>query len=349
MTRAHVRVRTLALAAVCVALLACNLFISTPSPSPTATATLTPSATPSPTPTASPSPSPSPRPNPTTGPATYTNGGLGYRVQIPAGWRRSECLTTRGEQKVPYFETFTTATVDEELGTDTGPASDVVTIRSEDAAGLTPLQWLSTGRIGTGAGQRFESTTFDGKEAARIVVIATNTPIAYVVPGRGHMYILQRGQRVFEPNTATAANALINSFHVLTDADLAGAPFATTPPAPTRSAEDVAAAIAKGFTDKDTAVLEGVAWFCLTQAVENGGGSFGSTPKTLRDLKAKFANGLAVTAQATPFTDQRPDAAAIKGTWTDPGQPKRNVTFMIVKVGPTWYFDGWILGSPVTP
>ena len=59
--------------------------------------------------------------------------------EIPAGWRRSQCQTTRGDPKVPFVETFTTGTVDEELGTDIGPASDVVYIRSEDAAGLTAL------------------------------------------------------------------------------------------------------------------------------------------------------------------------------------------------------------------
>src|SRR5207248_6280522 len=145
------------------------------------------SIAPTSTATATPSPTASPRPNPTTGPGTYVNAALGYRVVIPAGWRRSACVTTRGDPRVPYVETFTTASVDEEIGTDTGPASDTVSIRTEDAAGLTAQQWLSTGRLGTAVGQRFESTTFDGRDAARIVVIATNTPIAYVVPARGHM------------------------------------------------------------------------------------------------------------------------------------------------------------------
>ena len=51
--------------------------------------------------------------------------------------------------------------------------------------------------------------------------------------------------------------------------------------------------------------------------------------------------------QAQPFTDQRADYAAIKGTWADPGKPALNVTFTIVKIGPTWYWDGWIDGQPV--
>src|SRR5438046_6220196 len=184
-------------------LVACNPFSAAPSPSPTPSAAQS-AATVSPTPTATSSPAATAtaRPNPTTGPGTYTNAGLAYRVDIPNGWRRSACQTTRGDPKVPFVETFTTAPVDEEIGTDIGPASDVVIIRVEDAAGLTALQWLSSGRAGTAVGQRFESTTFDGKDAARIVVIATGTPIAFVVPARGRMYVLSRGQRVFDPSTA---------------------------------------------------------------------------------------------------------------------------------------------------
>src|SRR5437773_941292 len=268
--------RIIALIALAAILAGCGLF-ATPSPSPTvsasaqATATATVQATATPTP----APTPSPRPNPTAGPGTYTNAGLGYRVEIPAGWRRSQCQTTRGDPKVPFVETFTTGTVDEELGTDIGPASDVVYIRSEDAAGLTALQWLSS-RGGAGTGSRFESFTFDGKDAARAVPIAGGAATAFVVPGRGRMFVLSRGQRVFEPNTAVGANALINSFHVLTDAELAGPPFATPTPGPTRTAEDVAGAVAKGFTQKDTTALEPMAWACLTHGVENGGAGLAS-------------------------------------------------------------------------
>ena len=336
--------RALVLLVLAATLSGCSLF-TTPAPSPTATASAAATsgapATTAPATTA-PAPTPSPRPNPTAGPGTYVNAGLAYRVDLPVGWRRSACQTTRGDPKVPFVETFTTGTVEEETGTDTGPATDVVIVRVEDAAGLTPLQWLSSGRVGTAAGQRFESTTFDGKDAARVVVIATNTPIAYVVPARGRMYILQRGQRTFDPSSATSANALISSFHALTDAELAGPPFATPTPGPTRTAEDVASAIAKGFGQKDTTVLAAVASPCLTHAMENAGSTFTATARALSDLRASFANGLVVTAQETPFTDQKPDSATIKGTWTDPGKPAKNVSFLIVHVGQTWYWDGWV-------
>ena len=138
--------RGLTFLALAATLCTCGLF-ATPAPSPTATASpAATSAAPATTaPVATTAPPPSPRPNPTAGPGTYVNAGLAYRVDLPASWRRSACQTTRGDPKVPYVETFTTGAVEEETGTDTGPATDVVIVRVEDAAGLTALQWLSSG------------------------------------------------------------------------------------------------------------------------------------------------------------------------------------------------------------
>ena len=334
--------RNLAVLALASSLVACGLFTAAPSPSPTATTAVTsapPTATA--TATATVAPSPSPRPNPTAGPATYTNGGLGYRVDLPAGWRRSACQTTRGDAKVPYAETFTTGSVDEEFGSDIGPSTDVVTIRTEDAAGLTAAQWFANGRFGSGAGLRLDSTTLDGKDAGRIVMIATGAVVAYVVPGRGHMHILQRGQRVFDQSATAAATALINSFHVLTDAELAGPPFASATPGPARSSDEVGDALAKAFTQKDTAMLQTIASPCLTHAIENAGGTFAASSRVLKDLGTSFTNGLVVTVDPKTVLDQRADLVSIKGTWTDPGKAPKNVSFQIVRVGQTWYWDGW--------
>src|SRR5437773_5788539 len=99
-----------------------------PSPSVTTTATVTASATASAAPT---SPPPTRRPNPTAGPGTYTSLALGYRVDVPAGWRRSSCQSS-AIASVGAVETFTTAPVDSESGSDTGAAQDVVLLRVED-------------------------------------------------------------------------------------------------------------------------------------------------------------------------------------------------------------------------
>src|SRR5512140_279376 len=106
-------------------------------------------------PAATASASPTLRPNVTLGPGTYTSLALGYRVDLPHGWRRSDCLTTPGLTQPPGSETFTPASVDEESGSDIGPHQEVVEIRVEDSASLTARAWLE--RLGGSIDTRIET------------------------------------------------------------------------------------------------------------------------------------------------------------------------------------------------
>ncbi len=316
-----------------------------PSASLSTSAPATPAATPAAT--SSPPPSPTLQPDPTAGPGTYTSIALAYRVDIPAGWRRSACQSTRGLTRPPGTETFTSATVDEESGSDTGPAQDVVQIHVEDAAGITPLQWLESGKLGLSTATRFEAATVDGHAAARVLATDTGAVGAIVVGARGLIYALSRGIREPTPASQQAAAALMGSLHVLTDTELATAraTIVSPSPPPLRSAEDVAAALARGFTQKDTGVLATVADACLTHAMEQAGGSFRATPKVLSDMQRSFANGFVATVQPA-VTYETADQASALGTWQDPGRARKNVRHMIVRVGTTWYWTGWIDLAP---
>lgn len=313
-----------------------------------APASLTPTHSAAPTVTAA--PSPTPRANPTQGPGTYAGTALGYRIDLPAGWRRSACQSTRALARPPGSETFTVASIDEESGGDVGGAQqDVVVVHAEEAAGQTPMQWLQSGRLGLSLSTRFEPTTLDGREAARMLETEGGRATAYAVAARGLMYVLSRGHR--EPTAASeqAATELIRSFHVLTDAELAAArgTIATPSPAPARTAEEVAAALARGFAQKDTTVLAIVADPCLTHGVEQGGAGFASTSKVLGDIQRSFTNGFVATVQQGPLEDRSTANATVRGTWQDPGQPQKNVKFMLMAVGNTWYWSGWIDLQPV--
>lgn len=242
------------------------------------------------------------------------------------------------------------ATVDEESGGDVGGAQqDVVVVHAEDAAGQTPMQWLQSGRLGLSISTRFEATTVDGKEAARMLDADNGRATAYAVAARGLMYVLSRGQR--EPTAASepGATAIIRSFHVLTDAELsaARATIATPSPAPSRTAEDVVAALARGFAQKDTTVLANVADACLTHGVEQGGAGFASTSRVLGDMQRSFASGFVATVRQGPLEDRTAFNATVRGTWQDPSQPQKNVKFMLMAVGNTWYWSGWIDLQPV--
>ena len=307
-----------------------------------------PIATAAPSPSLSPTPSPTPtrKPNPTAAPGIYTSLGYGYSVEIPSGWRRSACQSTNDPTEIPGIETFTNATVEAETGTDTGPANDVVNIRIEDnAGGQTALGWLESGRMGFGGGTKFEKVTFDGNPDAARIVTTDGTSVAYVVNARFLFYAVSRGLREPTPAAEASARALMTSLHILRNAELAEAraTLASPPAPPTRSAEEVADTLVRGFSLKDTSVLSTVASACLSSALENAGVGFSASSKFLSNIQAAFTNGFVATIQARPIefaSGARVTGATISGTWKDAGQPQRNVKLMMQKVGNTWYWIG---------
>ena len=339
----------LSLVALALLSVACGSRAETPgtalTSSPSATATATPAATASAAPT--PSLAATLKPNPTAGPGVYTSLAYAYRVELPSGWRRSECQSTRDPSQPPGVETFTNATVEAESGTDTGPAQDVMLVRvEENAGGQTALGWLESGKMGFSMGSKFEKITFDNNpDAARIVTTDGALTVAIVVNARFRTYAVSRGLREPTPATEAAARALMTSLHILRDNELAeaNATLATPPPAPARSAEEVADALARGFSQRDATVLKTVALDCLDTAAENAGGSFRATSVALTEIQRSFANGLVVNAQARPIEfapASQPTGATIRATWTDAGKAARNVKLMMQKIGNTWYWQG---------
>jgi hypothetical protein len=276
----------------------------------------------------------------------YTSLGYGYRVELPTGWRRSACQSTMELGEVPGIEAFTNATIDEESGTDTGPANDVVIVRIEDnAGGQTALNWLESGKMGFSVGSKFEQITFDGNPDAARIVTTGGVAVAYVINARFLIYAVSRGLRDPTPASNAAAAALMTSLHILRNAELAEAraTLASPPAPPTRSAEEVADTLARGFSQKDTSVLATVASACLSSALENAGAGFSASSKFLSNMQTGFANGFVATIQARPIefaSGSRVTGATINGTWKDVGQPQRNVKLMMQKAGNTWYWIG---------
>lgn len=312
---------------------------------PTASATATRAATPTQAATVTPSPSPTPRPNPTVGPGTYTSVALAYRVDIPQGWRRSACQSTRGITQPPAVEAFTAASVDEESGTDMGAGQDIVDVMVQPSGGQTALAWLESGKMGFSTQSHFEKATIDGKDAARVVPNDGSPSGVMAIAARGNIYALTQGVRgTIASANGRSALALMNSIHILSDAELQSAKttLATPAPEPLRSAEDVADTLARGFAQKDTAVLASVASPCLTLGFEQAGPSFSSTSKALARLQQSFAAGLVVTVQPRPLLDQTQYNANVRFTCTLAGKPTTTAKLMLVNVGGTWYWDGWL-------
>lgn len=304
----------------------------------------------SPTPTASvnvsPSPqaSPSPVPSPSAGPGTYTSLAFEYRLELPAGWRYSQCQSGEdiGGTVARRHEGVTSASVDDEAWGHTGPTQPFVSVSIVDnPAGRTALQWLTEG--GLGFGNTFDRATVDGRDGAQILS-SSREVTTLVTAARGRIYAISGlGPQGVTPD----ARRVMNSLHVLDDAELATAraTIATPPPTAPRSAELVADTLARGFSQKDVTVLATVAWACLSQGLEQSGASGSSATRALETLRKAFAAGLTVNVAPRPVTVQAGGYGGVEGVWTEAGQAPRRVAMNFLKRGDTWYWFGWVLGA----
>lgn len=309
-----------------------------------------PAVSTSPTPTASLAASPTPQatatraPNTTAGPGRFTSLEFEYRLELPAGWRYSQCQSGEdiGGPVQSRHEGFTPASVDDEGWGHTGPTQAVVTVIIQDnPAGRTALQWLSDG--GLGFGNTFERATVDGRDGAQIIASSRDVT-TLVTAARGRIYAISGiGPQGITPD----ARRVMNSLHVLDDGELATAraTIATPPPTAARSPEAVADTVAHGFSQKDVTVLATVAWACIVQGLQHSGASGSSATRALDDVRKAFAAGLTVTIAPRPVTVQAGGYGGVEGVWTEAGQAPRHVSINFLKRGDTWYWFGWILGA----
>jgi hypothetical protein len=283
----------------------------------------------------------------------YTSVALAYRVELPEGWRRSSCESSSEPQHLPAVEGFTSATIGDEVSSDMGPNNPGVRVMvEENTAKQTALQWLESGKIGSSLYTEYEKASFDGKpDAARAVHTEGGVSLvtAIVVSARAQIFSIVRTGPI---TTATlpSQTSLMNSLHILSDVELsdAKATFASpvTASAPARTAEEAADALAKAFTQKDTAALAPIAWQCVWQGNEQAGAATRPSLVFLSNLQKSFAAGLIITVQPRPIETNAsaPSTAQVRGTWKDAGQAQRSARFVLTKAGNTWYWGGVVLG-----
>jgi hypothetical protein len=264
-----------------------------------------------------------------------------YRIELPAGWRYSQCQSGEDIGTVAsQHEGFTSASVADEASGHTGPMQPAVSVRIvENPAWRTALQWLSDG--GVGFGDTFDRAIVDGREGAHVITAAREVT-TLVTAGRGRIYAISAfGPQGIMPD----ARRIMNSLNVLDDAELAAARAASPPASPTaaRSPEVVADTLARGFAQKDAGVLAMVAWACISRGAQNAGAGFRSATRELDDIRMAFVAGLSVTVTSRPVTVQSGGYAGIESTWTEPGQAPRRAALNFLKRGDTWYWYQIIL------
>ncbi len=312
-----------------------------PAPSPTATSSPEPPASPSLAP--SPSLTASPSPSPVFG--RFVNATLGFSVDLTPPWHRSECFSYRIGTGASFSaaEVFIVVRDYDAIATDTGVHHDTVEVLVvANPDGLSPREWESSGRLRMSAfGATLSDVTFAGRPALRAVA---GDAEAYAFDEAGLMFQVLHsasGTGAAE-STAQQRASIVSSFRLLSEAERRAAPTPT--PASPRTPEQVADVLAEGFAKKDVSILATViATGCISQGVNQGGGSSMDAQRYLDELADRFRNGLVVEVRPRPITGERTGqlpTVVIGSTWRDPLNPPLEVDLMISPEGERWYWRG---------
>lgn len=313
----------------------------TQAPTPSSSAPVAATASPA---SASPASTPSASPNQAGG--RYVSALLGYSLELPPPWHRSICNGTVTQQTpVPMGEVFFGVDPRDFTGGDTGSRHpDVQVMAADNPQGLTPRQWVESGRIGARLGDRVEDVTYAGRPAVRSSVPG-GVP-TYLVQGRGRMYVVGPGP--FGPHDAPTQQTvvrIIESFRFITDAEQAAARAVLPTAPPPRSPEQVADGVAAAFAAKSAAALAEFAAPCMSAFGEQAGGTTVSREKYLNDLRAAFAAGLVVTVRPRPFDGDRTSASpnlTIGSTWQDARGTVERKLMLRGGVNDRWEWHGTI-------
>lgn len=325
--------RRLAIGAAALILCVCVSPAAAPSPSSTPSPAASVSAAP---PTASPSPTSTPSAG------VFTNFVLGYRLDLPAPWRRSSCLSSQDQTKLPAGDGFVRVLEADERGTDTGYPFDVLQVQVHpNPDRLTPERWLATGVIGGTAGQTTEPTTLDGHDAV-LVRPAPGLALAYLVPVADRIYLIGLQNSYNDTSSVPVMDRIARSFHLLTDQERSAA--ASPAPVPPRSAEALADTLADGFARRDPDLLGTVIAPCMAAALEQAGGTFTPRGAFVEDLRKSFAAGLTVTVQRRPIQKDG-TGTFLRATWNAAAEQQRDL--YLQQTGDVWNWYLTLTRQPV--
>jgi hypothetical protein len=269
---------------------------------------------------------------------------LGYRIDLPASWRRSSCLSSQDQTQLPSGDGFVRVSEQEERGTDTGYVFDVVQVRVEpNPDRLTPERWVAAGKIGSTQGQTAEAATLDGRSALLVRPSAYGA-LSYVLGVADRMFIIGYQNAYNDSSGAPTMEGMVRSFHLLSSEERSAAPSpaAILP----RSAESVADTLAEGFANTDSDLLATVMEPCMAAAVEQAGGTFTPRGAFMSQLRDAFAAGLRVTVQRRPLEGEAA-GAFVKATWTQPGAPTQRRDLYLRRNADVWSWYLILTRQPV--
>lgn len=137
--------------------------------------------------------SPAPGATAVASPTTFSNTALGYRIDLPAGYRPSSCESWVDPGTDPIgIDFFTPLSERDELELNIGDippaerASDFTVSAYRNGEGRSALEWARLQPLNQGA--TIEAITLSGHEAARIVAAEGSRAVSYAIRANGRIY-----------------------------------------------------------------------------------------------------------------------------------------------------------------
>lgn len=310
----------------------------------------------SPTPAVSPSPSASPGPTMTPTPPplvfTYESPMFGYQIQLPEGFRFSDCLSAWYSQGAGLgTEVLTLLSQEQERGEDRGHVARGgrmamwtfwVYVRSAD--GRSALEWATERSLG----QRVEPVVINGQEAARRMV--DGEADLYVVRADERMYLIEL---FFEPSDPTPRpdvlpGGILDSVALTLRPGPAG-PIPTPtpqpevpPPGAREAAAQLAGALQAGDADRLAAIITPRCW--LDTSFPEAGPLGRAVDPYLADLRKHFAGGhLRVTVEPAVQVAAKAGPGGlrlfVRSDWTESGRTTR-IDLFFREIDGRWYWGG---------
>jgi hypothetical protein len=315
------------------------------SPSPTAASTETARVNPSATASATTSPA--------GGLGTHVNRMLGYRIALPDGYRRSDCLSfVLPEQELMGVDAFTLLSDREERALTTGDipsreyASNFHILVQRNVERRSPVEWARDRPENAGA--TVVPATFAGGEAARVVSGDAIRAVSYVIRADDRIYVLAgdiSGGGAVPERTLTEVAA---SFRPV----LAG-PFPTAPPQATReAARELGKALADAFVARNADALAGLigprCQIGVHSTIASPQGTEGccilnrAVAPFIEALRERFARG-ELTVMVGPEVQVRVEggreALFVTSNWMESGRT-RQIDLLFNERAGRWYWEG---------
>lgn len=317
------------------------------------------------TPPASPSPALSsatataPTPSPARLSVPFESRVLGYRMSLPDGYRRSDCLSGSGTSESLGMETFTLLSVDQERGQDRTHVARGGTVAmwtfsviAYRVAGMSAVELLERGACPscdrtTRPGEKVEPTVVNGLEAAR--TIATGEARLYAVRVADRLYVIEFYSNPYDstPRPAVAPLGVLDIVAATFEQAASAAPATpTAQPQVTTAARSTGAQLADAFAAADSAALRAlVTPRCWLETTFPNAGPLGrAADPHLAELKGKLDTGVLrvrvdPTVQVAPEPGPRGLSLFVRSDWSEAGISSR-VDLFLDEIGGLWYWAG---------